>query len=49
MDRQMEIEEILGKVRADFDKLPDADIEEFELDDDEDDFDIRTVKEDEEF
>ena len=30
------------------DKLPEAE-EEFELDEDDDDFDIRTVKEDEEF
>ena len=38
-------EEILAKVRADSDKLQDAEIEEFELDDeDEDDFDIRTLK-----
>ena len=43
-------EEILGKVRADFDKLPDAEVEDFELDDEDDDdgFDIRTLKEPEE-
>lgn len=43
-------EEILGKVRADFDKLPDAEIEDFELDDEDDDdgFDIRTLKDPEE-
>ena len=41
--------ELDAKIRAMRDKLPDAE-EEFELDeDDEDEFDIRTVKEDEEF
>ena len=40
--------ELDAKIRAMRDKLPDAE-EEFELDEDEDEFDIRTVKEDEEF
>ena len=38
-------DEILAKVRAQIDKLPEGEIEDFELDDDdEDDFDIRTLK-----
>ena len=41
--------ELDAKIRSMKDKLSDAEEDEFELDDDEDDFDIRTVKEDEEF
>jgi len=40
--------ELDAKIRAMQDKLPETE-EEFELDEDDDDFDIRTIKEDEEF